>query len=345
LLVKNNKYTIEEINNGVYGLSSYLNHLKSVKDIICNNSKNQSDEYIPGGFITEQIGRLRNESDYFAFLAYQEVTLYKNDTIRPTAVLFARKGSKNNTYILTLLCRFWQAQKGLGKILLDKLIQKAINENIDYIYLESVPGAIDFYHKNDFSDDDEKNVHTDSAIKPELAGQILVVKNYRIAQDPQNGGSYGSSKYHFNDILKTHNQTLSSSQEYSNVKDNLNFKISSQGSIHNISLFNDSAQVGKLFMKDSMSMLLGYVSMRICEINASTDDYLGILLIIADNICKNNYIQQTTFITNDNNIILMLKKMGYEQDFSYKDRTDPHKFKFQKIHHKNHVIDRTVLKY
>jgi hypothetical protein len=82
---------------------------------------------------------------------------------------------------LKLICKFEGATKGLSKILMDKLIDKAKELKKDYIFLESVPNAKYFYKNYGYESDSEKEIYTESEKDETLSGYVLKLNNNKIS--------------------------------------------------------------------------------------------------------------------------------------------------------------------
>ncbi len=313
--ILNNNYIIKEYSfDDKENIKKLHNDIKDVKNFICKriDYKNNIHTNIESSFVIKEISRLKNDPNAFCFVIYQTVIFHNLQKQKPTAILIARKGSNNNTYILSLLCKYQGAIKGLGKKLLEKLIEKANNNNVRYIYLESVYDSIFFYKKSNFESDSDKYFHTDSDKNPELHGYILDLDKI------QNGE---------NIFLE-------------NIKNCIyKFKISGD-CCYTLILKNNNSEIAKMTFDDKLHPLYLYYSIEIKDIYTNTENEKDILLTILDSMCIHNYIYKTEMLCthDDNNIMDLLKKHAYTQ---MKD-----KMKlcfFEKTHNKSQHIDRTVL--
>lgn len=195
-IIYNSTYNIIEINNGPgvepgttlatsqgpqYG--KIIKDLKNLKNEMCFRRETiyKDASTINNDFYLNKINKLVSNDDnmHFGFVIIQKVNLYGRFTERPVAVLIARKAQDTNNYIITLLCRHEKAQRGFGTLLIKKIIEKAKNNNIDKIFLESVNNASNFYEKMGFNFD-EKSTITDSEKQIDCEGYSIDVKNIQI---------------------------------------------------------------------------------------------------------------------------------------------------------------------
>jgi hypothetical protein len=313
--ILNNKYEIKEINfEDKENIKKLNNDIKDVKNFLCKriDNKNNIQTNIESSFIIREIARLKNNPNAFCYVIYQTVIMYGIQKQKPTAILIARKGTSNNTYILSLLCKYQLAQKGLGKILLEKLIEKAKLNNIKYIYLESVYDSNFFYKKNNFESDSDKFLHTESEKDEKLSGYLLDLDKIQIGKN---------------------NLEL-------NIKKCIYKFILNGNCIYNLIIKNNNKEVGKMIFEDKLHPTFLYCSIEITNINGDTDKEKDILLIILDALCIHNYINKSEmFCAHDNNDIMnLLKKHGYEQ---MKDKMML--CYFEKVHNSTQHINKTIL--
>ena len=317
-------YDIKEINFGDNLSKKFIEDVKKMKKFICKRSKTlKNDEInINSDFIVTQLSRLKDDSSAFAFVSYQKVINYNIQIEKPTAILIARKGSKKDVYILTLLCKYESAIKGLGTILLNKLIEKAKLNDVKYIYTESTPNAYSFYKKNDFDSDSEKDNYTESDKDESLFGYLYVIdKNI-------NGGN----QINDNNILQEYVQE----HKLNKYRYELFGKVSCKLKLYD---FNDIC-IGSAILDNWSHPYYSYISFEITNVNVNNEENKEILFHVIDNICKKNYIHKTFSLIEHNNED---EKHFYEnQEYEYK-KDKMNLMMYEKIHNKTYIIDRTVL--
>lgn len=307
LNILNSNFNIIEINNESSKLKKFSEHLKSMKEYICMRKDTLKRDYtnISPTFVLNELKQLRNNNFYFCFAIYQKVIMFDKQHDRPTAILFARKGSRNDSYILSLICKHENAEKGFGKMLMDKLIEKAKANNIKYIYVESTSNAKLFYKHFDFDSDSEKKAHTESEKKPELSGYLLEVQKYQIG-----GSNKSDNKYYFN-----------------------LYNINGQ---YQINLIKNN-KIGKIILSMHLHPQYMYRSLEIMKIEGK---YQEILIRILDNISLKNYIYKTLIHMGDSDNAELYKELNYEN----KKKKLPWDY-YEKIHNDSVYIDRTILSY
>ena len=309
IIILNNNYEIKEISQDTpEELSLFSKHLKSMKDYICKRkcSLTKNSFNINPSFITNELTDLKKIDNRFCLTIYQTVISYGIQHKRPTAVLFARKGSKHNTYIISLLCRYEGATKGLGKILMDKLIEKAKSNNIEYIYVESTYDSQIFYKNNEFDSDSEKEKHTESEKKSECNGYILKINN----------------------------------EHHGNIDNIYIFKLLyNVGCENKLEIYSNNNLIGKLLFYIKMHPIYGYISFEIENFDISIGN---MLLSILDSIAQNHYIYKSHMFLRpeDNYYKNLLVNELYEQK---KDKMMLNYF--EKQHNTCEFIDRTILSY
>jgi N-acetylglutamate synthase-like GNAT family acetyltransferase len=165
-IIFDNSINIIEINyNNYLENSKIIKDLKKLKNEMCKRKETlKKDSFnIDSDFYLDKINKLnfQNISDVdekysFGFVILQKVFYYNIKTIKPTAVLIVSK--KDNIYIIEILCKHENAQKGLGTLLLKELINKAKKNNISKIFLESTNNASEFYKKLHFVDGNSEDI-------------------------------------------------------------------------------------------------------------------------------------------------------------------------------------------
>lgn len=313
-------YIIKEINFGDNLSKKFIDDVKKMKKFICKRSETSKNEEtnINSTFITSQLMRLKDNSTAFAFVSYQKVINYNIQTEKPTAILIARKGSKNDVYILTLLCKYENTIKGLGTILLNKLIEKAKINNIKYIYTETTPNAYLFYKKSDFDSDSEKDNYTESDKDESLFGYLYIIDSNI------NGGNQ----------LDTNEISLEN--KLNKYKYELIGKVSCKLKLYDM---NDIL-IGSASLENWSHPYYSYITFEISDINVLDEKNKEILLCVIDNICKKNYIHKTFILIEHNNSDE--KNFFENQEYEYK-KDKMNLMMFEKIHNKTYIIDRTVL--
>jgi len=337
-VIKNNSYDILEIDNSSPNLKKIISHIKDMKDIICKRSiKLDKDEInITPEFIINELKLFRHELGYFIFLVYQKVLFYEKSTIRPTAILIAKTSIKNNSYILKLLCRHEESNKGFGSMLLNKLIDKARLNNIKYVYTESIINAISFYKKIGFESESEKELFTESEKDVSTFGYLIDVNKCKLyLKDKKDDNKIEIIDKKTNEIIKIGgniNETIICNNKY-------DYKINRNYSKFTLKVFENNEELGELKFEENQNILL-YKRIEIINIVGLNTDIGIILLTILDNLCSKNFIYESYMHTNNENEINILLGCNYIQK---KDLMD---FKhFRKLHNEQYLIDRTVLKY
>lgn len=317
--ILNSNYTIKEISFGDKdNVKKIINDIKDVKNFICRriDYKNDIKTNLDSSFIVNDIKRLKDDNRAFCFVIYQTVIMYNVQKQKPTAILIARKGSLNNTYILSLLCKYQHAIKGLGGILLQKLIEKANLNQIKYIYVESVYDSNYFYKLKNFESDSEKDLHTESESDPKLYGYILDLDKI------QHNGSGGTSF------------DVSSNEAHI-------YKFTLTGdTIYKLTIENNGGIVGWMNIEDHLHPIYVYCSIEIKEVFGNTEKDKEILFTIIDSMCKHNYINKSfMYCLHENEYMMnLLRKYNYTQ---LKDKMKL--CYFENVHNTPQYIDRTVL--
>lgn len=116
-IIQPSLYKIVDVNNQSDIFKTVAEHIKYMKKSICERKETlyKDGSNIDQNFIMKQIGLTREESSRFILAIYQYVILYGKKSKRPTAILFYKTSSKNNSYIVSLLCRHQLAQSGYVK--------------------------------------------------------------------------------------------------------------------------------------------------------------------------------------------------------------------------------------
>ena len=319
--ILNSNYEIKEYIKQSNDINEFGKHIKSLKEIICKRECKNTGNYnnISSNFILNEVNELKNDEQRFAFAIYQTVLLFGKQTKRPTVILFARKSSKDKIYILSLLCKYEGSQKGLGTLLLNKLITKARENNIGYIYVDSTYDAKTFYKEHKFITESDKEQFTESDEKNDCYGYILDV-NKLLQNDDQLGGTQ-------NDVHKYNMHTFNY-----NVKN------------RELELYQNNLLLGKLKLQINMHPLYSYISLVIDDYDESKPEINKILIHILDSLSLEKYIYKTTIFINPNNInvIKLFEELNYEHK---KHKIENMLYYFEKIHNQPHIIDRTVLSY
>lgn len=309
--IMNNNFNIKEFDYSTEPkkLKKFKEHLNSMKEIICKRRETLTKEpsNIKPSFIMDRLRDLKIDQCFFCFAIYQRVNIFHKQKERPTAILFARNGSKNDSYILKLICTHEQTIKGFGKLLMDKLVNKATENDIKSIFVESTSNSELFYKKNEFDTESDKELYTESDKDPELQGYVLEVSKY------QTGGTISSDdKYYFNVYCK-------------------------YNSIYTFELIKDNKITSKLEARKQSHSQYSYASLEIEKIEGSNKE---LLLLILDNISKNHYIWKTYIhgVTEEEN------ELFEKQNYLHKNKKLPWKY-YEKIHNNPVYIDRTILSY
>lgn len=328
-IILNNSYDLLEISYDTPNLKKIIEHIRDMKNEICNRNESldKEESNIPSDFISTEVGLIKH-NERFSFIIYQNGLYYDKQTKRPTAILIAKKASNNKTYIVTLLCRHQNTEKGFGKLLIDKLIEKARKIGIEYIYLESINNSRLFYKTIGFESDSEKNIHTDSERNEELTGYLLNVNNKEQNNINMIGGNINNYQFVYD------NRKII-------IYDNLNNK--------NI--------LGKIIYEPIMHPLLLYIDLEIVEIISNNNETNDILITIFDNMCKKNYINKSYMLLNEEDTVFPKKRMGDFDKIPDKQKElllnhgyEYHKKKmllcmYEKTHNEKYIIDRTILSY
>lgn len=170
-----------EFTNSTPGVKKIYDHIKSVADSICfrretltHESSNLTREHI-----INELGRIRGNKNSFGFLYYMPCIVGDARTKRPVALMLARRGSRAEGYVVSLVCRMEHAERGLGKKLFDNLIARAKLEGVRTVVVEAVFGATRFYQSLGFkSCEGEKATFTESSEDDTLFGMVLDVEAY-----------------------------------------------------------------------------------------------------------------------------------------------------------------------
>ncbi len=327
--ILNNNYEIIEVTYDIPNVKKIIEHIRDMKNEICKRNETldyESTKNISSEFISSEAGLIKN-NQRFAFIIYQTGLYYQKQTKRPTGLLIARKGSLNDTYIITILCRHESAQKGFGTILLDKLIDKAKKNNIDYIYLESVNNSRLFYKNLGFETDSDKYLHTESEKDDTLTGYLFNISNKQDLKKLKDKITIGGNL----DIY-----TFS----YDNTKVVIyNHEESTKSGI------SEKKELGRLLFNHSIHPILLYVDLEIMEIQTNDNNIKNMLLKIFDNMCYKNYINKSYMLFKDiteskNDYIQLLKSHNYH---CYRKKIGS--YMYEKLHNKKYIIDRIILKY
>jgi hypothetical protein len=322
-IILNSNYEIKEFTKESNDINEFVKHIKSMKEIICKRKcKKSGEEFnLTTNFILKEVAELKKDDSRFAFAIYQSVLLYGKQTKRPTVILFARKSSKNNIYILSLLCKYEGTQKGFGSLLLNKLIEKGNQNNIGYIYVESTYNAKTFYKQHDFDTESDKEQFTDSEQQIECYGYLL-------------------------DITKKNNNIIVGGTKnwFFNAKD-LQHKIYTYKYNDNIlQLYDNDILLGKIKLVTKMHPQYCYISLIIDDYSDSDMELNKLLFNILDCLSLEKYIYKTEIFINPNNkeLIKLFEELNYEHK---KNKIENMLYYFEKIHNQPHIIDRTVLSY
>jgi ribosomal protein S18 acetylase RimI-like enzyme len=178
-IIYNSPLIINEFNNKDLQI---IKDLRKFKKELCYRKETMTEkEYnISSEFFLLQLNALIKNDEYFGFVVLQKIKFYNSITDKPVALLIARKSSDKNSYIILLLCRHEKSQKGLGKLLINQLINKAKNNNINKIFLESTKYASKFYDSLGFKNIEKCEI-TESEEQIECYGYFLSLD--------QNGGN------------------------------------------------------------------------------------------------------------------------------------------------------------
>ena len=151
-----------------------IKDLKKFKKEMCYRKETLTKkEYnISITFYLLKINDFIEKDNYFGFVILQKVNIYNKISDKPVSVLIARKSNSGLSYVITLLCRHQNTQKGLGTLLINEIIKKARENNIDEIFLESTIYASTFYEKLGFKFCDKKDI-TESEDDVECVGYLL----------------------------------------------------------------------------------------------------------------------------------------------------------------------------
>lgn len=203
--------------------------------------------------------------------------------------------------------------KWVCKILINELVKKAKLNNIKQIYLESVLTANIFYKNIGFDSESDKKLFTDSEKKIELKGYVLDVDSYNMYQN---------------------NNTLDDTIILGGSNNYYEFNLYHADCGYMIDLFKNNEKIGDLCFNPLIHPILLYYNLEIDSVNGDKK----LLISIFDNMCFNNYINNSCILTNDEEMMNILKELNYKyvgkkMKFS----------NFEKEHNQKHVIDRNVL--
>jgi hypothetical protein len=321
-----NNYNIIEVNNESVELEHFLEHIKSLKNNICKKKETLAKDLIniSPSFIFNELTQLKIDNSRFCFTIYQTVSNKQPFPFtfneRPNAILFARNGSKNESYILSLICKNKNIQKEFCKRLMEKLIEKAKTNNIKYIYVESTNNDNLFYKNHDSSEESLKQSEADQRPpievvaypNPELSGYMLQVNK----SDRDQGSdivSQSDGKYYFN-LYEINGKYI-------------------------IELIKNNNIICKLTLRKHLHPQYMYTSLEIINIEGDINEQ-KILLIILDDISLKNYIYKTFIHINDGDNVEIYKELNYE----HKKRKLPWDY-YEKNHNDPVYIDRTILSY
>jgi hypothetical protein len=334
-----NDYTIRELQFETELTKKFIDDVKKIKKFICKRSETSNNETynIESDFIIKELSRLKKNTTAFAIVIYQKVINFNIQSDKPTALLIARKGSRENTYILSLLCKYEGAIKGLGSILLNKLVEKAKKNSIKYIYVEATSNSYLFYKKQDFDSDSEKDIHTEEEKDETLFGYL-----YKINYDNDNNNN-NDNIFNKDSQIGGKNNTINDCFVDICVFSNcLRYKYKLTGNVvYNLTLYNDNDEIiGKSLLEEWTHPNYLYVSLEIMKIESNLDMGMEILLDIIDNICKKNYVHKTfVLVEHDDD-----KSKIFYSNHEYEHKKDKMKLMmYEKIHNKTSMIDRTVL--
>lgn len=317
LTIMNPLYIVQEYNMYSQDLKEFIKDVKSMKDIICKRKckENNKDTNISGDFIMNKIEELKRNDDTFAFAIYQSVLIYDKQLKKPTAILFAKKASQCNTYILLLICKYEGTIKGLGTVLLEKLVDKAKQNNITEIFVESTQNAKKFYKQYNFDSESDKEQFTKSEKQEECFGYLYKINiDKKIDESTLIGGSDNEYKFNYNIDMRE------------------------------LKLFDANMNImGEMRISKLMDPIYGYMSLDIDDYN-EMNPITNILIRILDCICENNMIFRTRVLINPTNInaIKMFENNGY---IHRNKKIEKQLYYVDKLHTETHIIDRTVLSY
>lgn len=340
---------IIEIDKYTDNFKKFIEHLKDMKDEICKRKQTLAKEEtaLNNVHILKSINSLKIKNNSFTFMNYQRVIIHKKMTQRPTAILIARNGSRNNSYILSLLCRHELSRKGIGQKLFDKLIKKALQNNIEIIYVDTVKNTRIFYENMGFGKDDNKLDYTDSEEYTDTTGYTLKIKSY-ISKNNENKLEIDNIE----DLDKLTNIQIGGS-DYGLFSFNL-IKINNQ--TYKLNVYKNNILFGYVSMYVTVSKT-GYVISEIEEIDGNNNEDKIFIMTIYDNLCETHFICESNLLLGKDhkdyetykNILegsyydKRLIMSGYDENKKpiYSDEL----FMYAKIHNTRQFIDRTVMAY
>lgn len=153
-----------------------VKHIKDMKKELCK----RDDYNINQDDILKSLNSLSNPMiQGFGYCIYQDCMLYEKRTKRPIAILLAKLASSTKAYTIMVLCKHNQGMKGLARLLLDKLVEKAKQNNIAKIYTTPIPEAHRYYLNLGF-EDAVKEEFTESSEDNSLYSYSIDVDKYNI---------------------------------------------------------------------------------------------------------------------------------------------------------------------
>jgi len=315
ILLLNNEYEIKEYFLKDENFMTFKKDLKSMKDNICHRKttliKDQSN--INTTFIMKQLELIEKEKG-FAYAIYQKIKIYDNISFKPTVILFCRYARKSNSLILTLICKFEGSTKGLSKILMNKLIEKAKTDKINYIYLESIPDARFFYKKFNFNSEDDKGKYTESEEDETLFGYVLELNKEN--KDNNNENQIGAGNNDINTYFyKLENEKLR--------------------------IYDNNLLLIEIEIYFKFHPICSYLTFEIE--NLSNNNYIDLLINLIDLISENRYVKSVLYHVNDIELEKKILTNNYQFLKNHFNKDLNSKI-YEKKFYQNYILDRTVLK-
>lgn len=184
-ILYNSDTILKEFTNKTVGYIEIIKHLKKIKSELCFRREiiKKDNSNISNNFIMKKLNKLTEDKNetYFGYTHYKKVKLYGQIKERPVSIMIVRHAKKDNAYIIELLCRHQSSERGLGKKLIELLVEKAKKNNIEKIFLESINDALQTYKKLGFTESDKCNI-TDSEKQEDCIGLVFNIN--------QKGGNY-----------------------------------------------------------------------------------------------------------------------------------------------------------
>jgi hypothetical protein len=260
---------------------------------------------------------IKYENDRCCIIAFNHNNI-NSDIINDYKIIglvSSRESLNNNTYIINLLTSIENnPPKKIERKLLDTIVEKARENDIKYIYMETtIPknnGEYLFYNPYEITVNKE----------PLLTGLLLLPLVFMFSSEYKICDSYD---------LDTNF-----------TKNNIAFNL------YKCSIYDYKLTISKPFINNNVigtleftinEMVVGYreciVENIICEA-----EYYCLLLTAFDNMCTNNFIYKSSVNTTDENEI-------HFKDCRYEMYRQPYPYKFYKKYNETYVIDRTVLSY